>query len=281
MHDPTSSGLIFLLFLIDETSSMKWSIQSVEVSSNHQFEGRFLSSMLVFPSTFKKTSLLIKLLVFVSEQAFQAIDSEHCFTICRSFAHVETDSQLLTTLNVSFHDERTMKLRKASAFEIRFPGSRSSFISRKCAAHCQTSQSAATRERERRRMEGGRRMGGWPSRRREAAPLTATARDPAPPSLRIFFSPNHRHNSRHHHGENHRTSSLASHEENGKRTASSQEPASPLTLFSLRSPSTIRRSPSPVAGVATPDCRRLPDRRYESPSSLRREASSAVAAHPR
>nr|GMD26242.1 hypothetical protein Iba_scaffold42830CG0010 [Ipomoea batatas]GMD81989.1 hypothetical protein Iba_chr13fCG3720 [Ipomoea batatas] len=96
-------------------------------------------------------------------------------------------------------------------------------------------------------MEEGRRMGGRPSRRREAAPLTATARDLAPPSLRILFSPNHRHNSRHHHGESHRTSSPASHEENGKRTASSQEPASPLTLFSLRSPSAVRLVSSPAS----------------------------------
>nr|GMD58369.1 hypothetical protein TorRG33x02_180150 [Ipomoea batatas] len=63
------------------------------------------------------------------------MESQHLRTICRFSAQGDKGSQDLRTVMVSFQDERTTNVKKASALEMRFPSSCASFISRNSEAH--------------------------------------------------------------------------------------------------------------------------------------------------
>lgn len=70
-----------------------------------------------------------------SLEAFQAMESLHHLTIWRFSAHGDRLSQDLRTVMQSLHEERTMNVRKASVFDMRFPSSSSSDMSKYSAAH--------------------------------------------------------------------------------------------------------------------------------------------------
>ncbi|PON86141.1 hypothetical protein TorRG33x02_180150 [Trema orientale] len=92
-------------------------MRRIATSSNHQ-----LSMSTAFAVVFCR-------------DAFQANESQHLLTIWRFSTHGDRSSQDLSTVMVSFHEERTTNVRNASVLVIRFPSSSSSVISRYSAAH--------------------------------------------------------------------------------------------------------------------------------------------------
>lgn len=116
IHEPMISGLIPFT-LIAVIILKKKLIRRVAISSNHQVSSFVISCVEFF----------LKI--------FQEIESQHLLTICRFSAQGDSVSHDLRTVMESFHDERTTNVKKASVFEIRFPSSIASVISRNSDAH--------------------------------------------------------------------------------------------------------------------------------------------------